>query len=43
MIYADMALVEQLSGIERGADAVEFASSLDADGLDALVSSINAH
>ncbi|OZG51871.1 ABC transporter permease [Pseudoscardovia suis] len=43
MIYADMALVEQLSGTERGADAVEFASSLDADGLDALVSSINAH
>lgn len=43
MIYADMALVEQLSGIERCADAVEFASSLDADGLDALVSSINAH
>lgn len=43
MFYADMALVEQLSGIERGADAVEFASSLDADGLDALVSSINAH
>lgn len=43
MIYADMALVEQLSGTQRGADAVEFASSLDADGLDALVSSINAH
>ena len=43
MIYADMALVEQLSDTERGADAVEFASSLDADGLDALVSSINAH
>lgn len=43
MIYADMALVEQLSGVKRGADAIEFASSLDSDGLDALAQAINAH